>query len=287
MSPATVDCAQCQKPFSAGRADAKYCSNTCAKAASRVMEKVQKAILKVEDAGYTIRRASELAPTTFISTGHKELDSLTGGFPRKRITEIYGLPSVGKSTLMLQTISNMDQAMKVLYIDAENSLSPEWISRLGVDPTWLDVADPILLEDAIELTLKSLPFYDLIVFDSVGAILFKTEEATEVGTANIGVKAKLMTSFMRRLIGPLARSEASIVFVNQQKEVIGNMYGPQKYTPGGKALEYAASLRLELVSNKVDRITKGGEKVGKKVTAKITKNKVGTPDREAQFLITY
>lgn len=287
MPTATINCANCGNPFVASRADAKYCTNTCAKAASRVMDKVQKAIEKVEDLGYTIRRASDLAPTTYITTGHTALDELTGGFPRKRITEIYGNASVGKTTLMLQTISSMDKNLKVLYIDTENALAPEWLEQLGIDTSWLDVADPILLEDAANLVLKSLPHYDLIVFDSVGAVLFKTEEANDIGTSNIGVKAKLMTSFMRKLIGPLSRSEAAMVFINQQKEVIGNMYGPQKYTPGGKALEYASSLRLELVSNKADRVTKDGEKVGKKVTAKITKNKVGTPDREAQFLITY
>lgn len=280
-------CAVCGKSFTAKRADAKYCSNTCTQTANRILDRKAKAIKAVEDIGYTITTADNLAPTVFIPTGNPQFDEIIKGFPRKRVTELYGQPTVGKTTLMLQTIARMDPSVKVLYIDAENALSLEWVAQNGINPARLDVANPILLEEAITLTVDSLPFYDLIVFDSVASILFKTEANSEVGDHNIGVKAKLMTSFMRRLLGPLSRSDCAVVFINQMKPTIGDMYAPKWYTPGGKALEYASSLRLELVSNKADRITQGGEKVGKKVTAKITKSKVGTPDREATFEINY
>lgn len=251
------------------------------------LEKVSLVKGVLSDKGFTTIDALDIPPTEFIATGHLELDEVIKGFPRRRVTEIYGPATVGKTSLMLQTIARMDSKLKVLYIDVENAIDPSWAATNGIVAGRMNLANPFLLEDAAQEVLDKLDKYDLIVFDSVASALVKTEEANDLGSANIGIKAKIMTSFMRKLVGPLARSRCAVVFINQEKEVIGNMYGPQRYTPGGKALEYAASLRLRLTSNKADRIVREGEKVGKKVKAEVTKNKVGTPDREAQFIITY
>lgn len=188
---------------------------------------------------------------------------------------------------MLSTIANMDKKLKVLYVDLENAIDASWVQQLGIKPGQMKIANPLVLEDAAELILAELNNFDLIVVDSVGAALFKTEEAGVMGEYNIGIKARLMTQLMRKLVPPLAHSSAAIVFINQEKQTIGDMYGPKWYTPGGKAVEYAASLRLRLTSNKADRIVEKGTKIGKDVKAEITKNKVGAPDQEATFTIYY
>lgn len=247
--------------------------------------KVAKKAMK--DAGFTVIDAASLPPTTFIPTGHADLDAIIQGFPRKRITEVYGPATTGKTSLMLQTIAQMDPKLKVLYIDLENAIDAKWAESKGITPGRMDLANPFLLEDAAQHVLDSITKYDLIVFDSVASALVKTEETNELGNANVGVKPRIMTSFMRKLVGPLSRTDCAVVFINQEKPSIGDMYAPKWYCPGGLALPYAASLRLRLTSNKADRMIIEGTKVGKKVKAEITKNKVGTPDREAQFLITY
>ena len=190
---------------------------------------------------------------------------------------------------MLATTSLMDLDLRILYLDLENAISKSWMETFGITQNAINIkfANPFLLEEAAQLVLDSIADYDLIVFDSVGSALYKTEDVNEFGTANVGVKAKLMTQFMRKLIGPLARTTCAVVFVNQEKPSIGDMYAPKWYTPGGKALEYASSLRLRLTINKSDRIVKDGNKVGKKVHAEVTKNKVGRPDTDASFLIYY
>lgn len=236
--------------------------------------------------GFELITGDRLPKTEFIPTGFAELDAIIKGFPRRRVTEIYGPASVGKTTLMLSTIAQMDPSLSVLYVDLENAVDAEWLRSFGLDTTRVNLVNPLVLEDAAEYVLASLE-YDLIVFDSVASALFRTEDAGSLGDHNIGVKAKLMTQFMRKLIGPLARTKTAMVFINQEKQTIGDMYGPKWYTPGGKALEYAASMRLRLTSNKADRITVKGTKVGKRVTAEITKNKVGAPDRTASFTVYY
>lgn len=296
--------------FTATRTSAKYCSEACKQKAKRAeskttapeapgrtlvdavalvptLAKKEPAVKPAADLGYTIIPMSELPRTTFIPTGFTELDAIIQGIPRKRITEIYGPASAGKTTLMLTMVAGFELNVKTLYLDLENAIDAEWSQNLGITTVNTQLANPMLLEDAAQLTLDSIGQYDLIVFDSVASALYKTEETNEFGTANIGIKAKLMTQFMRKLAGPLARTDCAVVFINQEKPVIGNMYGPQTYTPGGKALEYASSLRLRLTSNKADRVIKDGENIGKKVHAEVTKNKVGRPYQSAEFAIKY
>lgn len=209
------------------------------------------------------------------------------GFPRKRITEVYGPPSVAKTTVMLNAISKLDKGSKTLYVDLENAIDAQWVNTVGIKKGQMTLAAPLVIEDAAELVLEMVNKYDLIIFDSIAAALFRSEAEKDMGEYHVGIKSRLVTQFVRKLLPPLARSNAAMVFINQERKTIGDMYGPKFYTPGGDAIKYAASMRLRLTSNKSDRIMKGGEEIGKEVTAEVSKNKVGSPGGQTTFTIYY
>lgn len=242
------------------------------------MAKAKKA---VEEAGYSIKPLSEFGDIAFITTGIEEIDAITQ-FPRGRITEISGLQGVGKSELVQACLTNMSHAGKVLYIDAENALNPSRLIAKGGDSKNIVISDMCILEDVAKYTVDSVGKYDVIVIDSVATLVPKSEAEGETGDQFVGLKARLMGQWMRKLIGPLGKSQCAVVFINQIRESM-SMYVP-KFTPGGKALPYAASLRLELSSNKADRLADGS---GHWVNVEVTKSRVCAPHQKTKFRLKY
>lgn len=230
--------------------------------------------------------ANQLPKIEFITTGFSELDQIVQ-FPRKRITEIYGLQAVGKTSLVLSSIAGMTQAgLKVLFIDVENTFNQERAEELGVDPKKLAVSNEAVLEEVADLVEENLPKFDAIVVDSVAAMIPRAEAEGHYGDALIGLKARLMGQFMRRIVAKLHKTNCSLIFINQLRENI-EMFSAKYSTPGGLALKYAASLRIELKTTSKDRIIKNSKQTGHWVHAIVTKSKVGKPHQRAKFKITY
>lgn len=222
-------------------------------------------------------RASELPPITFVTSGIEEIDKLTGGFPRKRITEIFGLKGVGKTALMTRIVNSV--SLRVFYIDTEAALVQV--------PDNVEILNQYLIEeieDAVEAALQDN--YDLIVIDSVASMIPRAEVEGDPGDMHMGLKARLMSQWMRRINYHMRDSSAAVVFINQQRESM-NPYGPSKFTPGGFALGYAASLRLELRTTKADRILKDKEVIGHTVKVEIEKSRVCKPYQKTEFKLIY
>lgn len=224
----------------------------------------------------------------FITTGVESLDKITnGGFPRGRITEVYGKKSVGKTTLVMMMLAAISKDHKVLFIDAENALNVTRMAELGAELENIEYSSEYVLDEVGELILANVAKYDAIILDSVAGTIGRTEETSTVGDHNVGTKGKVMNSlFSRRIPGPLAKTKCALILINQLRDSF-SMYGDKTYTPGGKAIEYSASLRIELNTLAADRITEGGKQIGHHVSAKVTKSKVSAPYQTARFKITY
>ena len=242
------------------------------------MAKAKKA---AADEGFSIKSLAEYGDIEFITSGIEEIDAITP-FPRGRITEISGMQGVGKSELVQACLTNMSKEGKVLYIDAENALNPSRLLAKGGEAKNIIISDMCILEDVAKLTVDSVNKYDVIVIDSVATLVTKSEAEGETGDQFVGLKARLMGQWMRKLIGPLGKSRCAVVFINQIRESM-SMYVP-KFTPGGKALPYAASLRLELSTNKADRLSDGK---GHWVNVEITKSRVCPPYQKTRFKLFY
>lgn len=213
------------------------------------------------------------------------------GFPRRKITEVYGLHGVGKTSLLLTSIAGMTaDGQKVLLIDVENALDPERAEQLGVDLSKMDVATTTSMEEIDQIILDNLDKYDAIMVDSVAAMIPLAEVEGQSGDAHVGLKARRMGQLMRRVTAPLAKSDCALVFINQLRENL-DMFQSKYSTTGGVALKYHAALRLELKTTSKDRVYRkeNGENVrgGHYVTAEITKSKVGRPHQSARFKLTY
>lgn len=233
-----------------------------------------------------IQKASELGDIQYITTGIKELDKIVQ-FPKGRVTEIYGLQNVGKTSLTLKAISGMQKEnLKVLFIDVENALNVDWANTLGVDLEKLDVANAIFVEDVSDLVMEQCSKYDAIIVDSLAAMIPAKEQEGRPGDAHVGLKARLMGQFMRRAIKPIYDSGCALIFINQLRENL-DMFSSKYTTPGGMAVKFAASLRIELKTTSKDRITRKGERVGHHVNATITKSKVGKPHQTTKFKLVY
>lgn len=233
-----------------------------------------------------IIKLNQVKPIEFVSSGVEEIDQLTNGYPRARVTQVSGLSSVGKTFLMVKAMADVSNKYKILYVDVENAVSVDRFKSLGAKLDQVDYSNINILEDVCELIRNSIDKYDIIILDSVAMLVPRAEHSGETGEQFVGLKPRLLGQWLRIIEGDLGKSKTALILINQMRRSM-EIYGEKYVLPGGMQLKFSSSLMISLSTVSADKIIKDKQQIGHWITAKVSKSKVSRPMVSTRFKLLY